>query len=195
MDTGHLWREFHDHLLAFILSRVADPAAAHDLLQQVFLKMHSSLSKGTAPEDPRAWVYAITRNAITDHHRRARSDGDRVRGLAAEPDPSEAEPEDGEDAASTELSACLVGFIDALDTPFRDALRWTALEGLTQAEAADRAGVSVSGMKSRVQRARGKLRGLLETCCSIELDPRGRPLEYTPRETGRDPCGCSGDPD
>jgi hypothetical protein len=46
------------------------------------------------------------------------------------------------------------------------------LEGVTQAEAARRAGVSVSGMKSRVQRARQQLRTIVEECCRVDLDRR-----------------------
>jgi hypothetical protein len=46
------------------------------------------------------------------------------------------------------------------------------VHGLTQAEAAKRAGVSVSGMKSRVQRAREQLKAMLLRCCEIDVDRR-----------------------
>jgi RNA polymerase sigma-70 factor (ECF subfamily) len=40
-------------------------------------------------------------------------------------------------------------------------------------------------MKSRVQRARGKLRTLLEACCRIELDRRGGMISYESRRSQR----------
>lgn len=70
-----------------------------------------------------------------------------------------------------------------------DALRRTKLEGLTQAEAANRAGVSLPAMKSRVQRARAKLRETLLACCEIELDARQQPIDYRCRHP--QVCGCS----
>ena len=47
------------------------------------------------------------------------------------------------------------------------------LEGLTQQTAAKRMGLSLSGMKSRVQRGRARLKQMLDDCCLIELDRRG----------------------
>jgi len=63
----------------------------------------------------------------------------------------------------------------------------TVLQGMTQEEAASRVGISLSGMKSRVQRGRGKLRNLFEACCKIELDVRGKPIDVEKRE---EDCLC-----
>ena len=68
-----------------------------------------------------------------------------------------------------------------LPEPYREALVLTELDGLTQADAATRLGLSTSGMKSRVQRGRGQLRDLLLGCCEIELDRRNRVTDYVPR--------------
>jgi RNA polymerase sigma-70 factor (ECF subfamily) len=48
-------------------------------------------------------------------------------------------------------------------------------------EAAEMVGVSVSGMKSRVQRGRAQLRQMFDECCEIALDARGKVIDYTPR--------------
>ena len=62
--------------------------------------------------------------------------------------------------------------------------------------AADMMGVSLSGMKSRVQRGREKLRELLEDCCEIALDARGRVIGCEPRPNGKQPPDCCcGDPE
>ncbi len=70
-----------------------------------------------------------------------------------------------------------------LPSPYREALTLTELEGLTQKEAAEMLGISLSGMKSRVQRGRQQLRQALEDCCHIALGrPRaGRILRATSR--------------
>ena len=66
----------------------------------------------------------------------------------------------------------------------------TELEGLTQKEAADMLGISLSGMKSRVQRGRARLRAKFEQCCAIAQDARGKVTDCDPRPAGGGPsCG------
>lgn len=55
------------------------------------------------------------------------------------------------------------------------------LDAATVREAADAASLSVSGMKSRVQRGRAQLCAPLEACCEIAIDARGGVAEVTPR--------------
>jgi RNA polymerase sigma-70 factor (ECF subfamily) len=71
-----------------------------------------------------------------------------------------------------------------------EAIRIVDLEGATQQEAAQRAGVSLAGMTSRVQRGRQQLRAVLEACCRIDLDRRGGISAYAARNTNG--CGCGG---
>ena len=67
---------------------------------------------------------------------------------------------------------------------------FTELEGLTQKAAAERVGLSLSGMKSRVQRGRAQLRQRLLECCHIEFDRRGRVVEYEVQECAACGPGC-----
>jgi RNA polymerase sigma-70 factor (ECF subfamily) len=76
--------------------------------------------------------------------------------------------------------------LQRLAAPYREAITLIELEGMTQASAAAHVGLSPSGMKSRVQRARAQLRELLVGCCEIELDRRGAIAGYQPRT----PCDC-----
>jgi RNA polymerase sigma-70 factor (ECF subfamily) len=94
--------------------------------------------------------------------------------------------------------------IARLAEPYRMAIELTSQQGLTQTEAAKRAGTSVSGMKSRVQRARRRLRQMLLRCCAVDVDRRGGVSDYHLRQTtdcrrsheqaagsGCQPAGCS----
>jgi transcriptional regulator with XRE-family HTH domain len=67
-----------------------------------------------------------------------------------------------------------------LPWPYQQALLLTEYEGLTQKELAQRLGLSFSGAKSRVQRARDQLRELLLECCHFEFDRRGTIIAYYP---------------
>ena len=80
--------------------------------------------------------------------------------------------------------------IHDLPDPYREAVRLTEIEGLTQAELARRLGISLSGAKSRVQRGRAQLKEQLIECCRFEFDRRGAVIDCEPRRTTPCPeCG------
>jgi RNA polymerase sigma-70 factor, ECF subfamily len=88
------------------------------------------------------------------------------------------------------LAECVALFVARLPSPYREAVTLTELEGLTQKEAADMLGVSVSGLKSRVQRGRDKIRRMFEECCRISVDGRGCVIECEPRNLEEVPLDC-----
>lgn len=100
---------------------------------------------------------------------------------------TEREP-DGSVASDTGLTAFAAGAIARLASPYREALTLTELEGMTQVAAAKVLGISPSGMKSRVQRGRQKLREILESSSKIALDVRGGVIECEPRQPGNGSC-------
>jgi RNA polymerase sigma-70 factor, ECF subfamily len=182
--TEQLWLGLHDRLLRTIRRHVADDQCAEDILQEVFLKVH--LRIGTLRDEERLehWVYQIVRNAITDHHRRQRPSAPLPEELAA-PDGAS---EDDSGAVARQLVPFVKATVAALPEPYREALLLTEYAGLTQQQLAERAGISLSGAKSRVQRAREKVKSLLLACCHIELDRRGGILDEQPL---CDTCACN----
>jgi RNA polymerase sigma-70 factor, ECF subfamily len=87
-----------------------------------------------------------------------------------------------------ELAGCLRPMISRLSGEYRQAVVLVDLEGLTQQAAAVQLGLSLSGMKSRVQRGRRQLKGMLEACCKIELDRRRGVLDYDLRDQQDSSC-------
>ncbi|MGO8947700.1 MAG: sigma factor-like helix-turn-helix DNA-binding protein [Ktedonobacterales bacterium] len=61
----------------------------------------------------------------------------------------------------------------------RQALVLTEYHGLTQKELAERLGHSLSGARSRAQRAREQLKQQLLDCCHFEFDLRGDVLDWS----------------
>ena len=85
---------------------------------------------------------------------------------------------------------CVALFVARLSSPYREAITLTELEGLTQKAAAEMLGISLPGMKSRVQRGREKVRAMFDECCSVSVDCRGRVVECEPRELDAVPPDC-----
>lgn len=172
-DVSELWERFHREIWRFIRARVPSDADADDLLQDVFVKLVARGGMVRDEERIAGWLFRVASNAVADHHRAMRP--------GRTPRVDETAGEDAPNTSHLELSHCVVPFVEMLDEPYREALRLTEIEGLTQAEAASRVGVSTSGMKSRVQRGRVMLRGLIEGCCRVETDTRGHVIDFEPR--------------
>ncbi len=173
-----VWDQYSRRLLAFIRGRVWDDAEAEDILQQVFIRVHRHLCCRPDWNKPEGWFYQIARNLIIDHYRRRREMVEIPESLPTEPD----WPEEDLEAA---LALSLTEMVNELPEPYRQALVLTEYQGLSQKQLAESQGISLSGAKSRVQRAREKLRDMLLRCCHFEFDRRGRIVDYYKRC-----CGC-----
>lgn len=184
--AANIWEELHNGLRAFIAKRVSNEAETEDLLQEVFLRVHRHAQTLQEPERMISWVFQITRNAIIDHYRSAEHRRELPVGLATEleEDRKPIVAEENESEAKYELSHCLRPMINRLSADYREAIRLVELEGLTNQEAALKLGLSVPGMKSRVQRGRQQLRKMLDECCLIELDRRRGVVEFEERRPG-----------
>jgi RNA polymerase sigma-70 factor (ECF subfamily) len=178
----HIWYEFAEKLGQFIRSRVADPASAEDILQDVFVRIQKQLGRLRDPAKLQGWLYLIARNAIIDHYRTRKETVEVPESLPAESNGDEHELE--------ELKAAFRRMIYTLPEPYREALLLTEFDGQTQQQLADRVGISLSGAKSRVQRGREQLKEMLQECCSFEFDRRGKVIGCEPRKGSA--CGeCS----
>jgi RNA polymerase sigma-70 factor (ECF subfamily) len=178
------WADTLDRLQAFVAARVDDRELAADITQDVIVR---SIASGALDrvDNPAAWLYRSARNAVIDHYRTRRS-SDPLTELDSWPDPDDLD--DRPNDATRELSRCLQPLLDHMTPTAREALLRVDLDGQTQQRVARDLGISVSGMKSRVQRARRDLKAMLEQCCAVELDARGAVADYHPA-TGS--CGCS----
>jgi RNA polymerase sigma-70 factor (ECF subfamily) len=174
--TEAIWTHLSSDLRRFIRRRVCDDHAADDLLQETFVRVHRNLVALHEADRLAAWVYQIARNVVHDHHRRA------VNGAVALAD---RDPVDDADhrLGPRGCGGCdwLDEMIGALPDGYREAVRMSEVEGLSQQMVADRLGLSLSGAKSRIQRGRGMLKGALDGCCRFEFDGRGNLMDYEPR--------------
>lgn len=193
--TEDVWRQFGAELRSFVHRRIGDTHRADDIVSEILIRIHKNLRTLDDGEKLAGWVFRIARNAITDEYRRAGRDREQ---LEAAPGDHAAKDgvddwDDDQSAVLVELAACLRPLLDQLSPEYRQALQMTDLDGLPQAAAARLEGISVSGMKSRVQRGRHQLAELLGRCCTLTLDARGLPMDYT-RPSDCRGCDHSSDP-
>lgn len=189
-ETPHLvddvWSEIANRLRLYIRSRVEDSHTADDLVQDVILK--AQLNLHSAPMDKlSAWMFQIARNVVIDHYRsrKHRRSIELVNEKAIE---------ESDTVIVSELSGCIRPMLARLPDASREALEQTDLGELTQTDLANQLGLSLPGVKSRVQRAREQLRSVLVSCCAPKTGSDGsvvshscdcQPPEYCSKKSGK----------
>ena len=159
------WDRHEQELRRFLYSRLKDADVAEDLLQDVFLKALAENSRFCTLENTRAWLFRVTRNRLIDHFRTHH---------IHEEVPEELPKEIVAEEPVTKLSCCLPAALERLSAEDREAIERCDLGGMSQAEFARLKGLSTPGAKSRIQRARRRLRESLKTACNIIFDEQGR---------------------
>lgn len=192
--TDDQWQRLRADVGQLVARRLPSPADVQDVVQEVMLRVWRS--RDALREDERfgPWLNRLARNAAADQMR-MRQRHPLPTGAPEEPGPPTVPPaldDDGDGQQAKRLiAATLAPFIEALPPRYRECMRLSELEELPHAAIAKRLGLSVSGVKSRVQRGRERLREMLERCCRIAIDVRGSPVSCEMRADAVVPPGCS----
>ncbi len=174
------WKDHQGEVRRFLAHRLGDEQLAQDLLQDVFVKGMRQGSRFCEIRDPRAWLFQVARNALIDHFRLAKEHAPLPDDL---PEP-ETEPRPPVDR----LSECLDRVLSEIPPADAEILRACDLAGIHQKEFAASRGLSLAAAKSRLLRARARLRQALMRSCKVELDAAGRVCSHVPRRGRADPA-------
>lgn len=160
------WVAHEAELLGYLRHQLADKPAAEDLLQDVFVKAMRHGADFCRLDNPRAWLFQVARNALIDRARGARPHvpldefAHAIQAPTAEPiAPVEA------------LSGCVAQVLGELSPEDAAVLRACDLDGMTQRAFAELHGLSLPAAKSRLLRARRRMREQLTTACRVNFDP------------------------
>ena len=158
-----LYDRLAPRLLGYLVGLVGERAAAEDLLQQSFLKLHLYRDRYVAGADPVPWIYTIAHRTFLDEARRRKRSRAEPAGDGPLPEPratleggAEGEPE-----LDRPLDGELVAALQSLPEPWREALVLTKVHGRSHREAAAIAGATPTAMKLRAHRGYLALRRLL----------------------------------
>ena len=176
------WQPLVRGLARFVAGRVPRDDA-EDIAQEVLLRLHQRSGDLRHEDRAEAWIYGIARRTIADYYRArkrqpaAHEATDDLAAPAAETLPGFARFE-GDHSTHEEVLSWLRPLVDGLPDKYREALLLADFEGLSRREIGERLGLSLSGAKSRVQRARTMLGESLRQCCEVELGPDGKAVDF-----------------
>lgn len=168
------WRAHGEELRGFLVRRSGDLHTADDLLQELFLK---SLRQGTGfckIDNPRAWLFQVARHALIDHVRLAKPHIELADDLVA--------PEETERAPVEALDACLLLNLSEMSAEDHEIIKQCDLLGVKQQAFADQHSLTLTATKSRLLRARQRLREALMRNCQVRFDEIGQVCCHIPRD-------------
>lgn len=137
-------------------------ADTHDVCQEVFLNMHRSFHTYDATRPLKPWVAQVTYNACLHRMRGAMTKATRPSDpsdFARVVDPAATDPERA--AMDAERAGHLETAFDDLASQDQALLVLRYREGLSDAEVAEATGMPVGTVKTRIFRAKGKMRARL----------------------------------
>ncbi|MFJ3976333.1 sigma-70 family RNA polymerase sigma factor [Streptomyces sp. NPDC090021] len=180
--TDRFVRALHRDVWRYVAYLSADPQAADDLTQDVFLRALASLHRFEGRSSARTWLLSIARRTVVDSLRHA----------AARPRLSDrcdwqtaAEQAQPYDVPGFEDGIALAELLAAIPAERREAFVLTQLLGLPYAEAAEAVGCPIGTVRSRVARARTSLVALLTDTPTTAPEPAAPAArgERAPRRT------------
>ena len=154
---------------------MSDRERAADPLHDIFIK---AISQGNAfcnIRNPRAWLFQVARNYLIDAYRKDKK-------LLPLPDDLDVENDTDVMATIDKLTQCLPRVLSELTPDDRDILRQCDIENMTLQHYADSNHLTLAATKSRIQRARKRLRENMIQKCQVVLDDDGSVCCFTPRE-------------
>jgi RNA polymerase sigma-70 factor (ECF subfamily) len=161
LDIAQLIRDHHADVYRYAFRLAGAQADAEDLTQQTFLiaqqKLHQVRDAGKA----RSWLFTIVRNCYLKQLRRPAPEPAASLDLAVGHIPDDSVPPAGAESEWIDRE-WLQAALDQLSDEHKVVLLMFYFEELSYKEMADRLGVAPGTVMSRLARAKGRLRALLE---------------------------------
>lgn len=164
-DIFQIWEQYQQALYGYIHKRVTDEEDAKDILQDVLLKSYQFCTKGKEVLHLKSWLYRIAQNAIIDYHRKGNNR------TALDFDIMEVSPEQN---SIREASDYIKELLKLLPEDYARPLYMYEIEGLEQKTIAEELQLTLPNTKSRIQRARTKLKERFLECCDVSFDENGQ---------------------
>ncbi len=165
------WDEHEAELRQYFINKVSEPAIADDLLQDVFVKALAQKGKFCELKSSRAWLFRVAINRLTDYRRTHK-----IHNEVSDSIPEYQELKE----PVVKLSNCLPTALKKLEEQDKEVIELCDLEGLSQIDYSKLKNISLPAAKSRIQRARKRLKIELHTACQIILDDKGRVCCFNP---------------
>lgn len=157
---GALVRRYQDQLVSYVTYMGFDEAAAHDIVQDGFIRAFRHLRRCGDPSRFDGWLFKIVSNLCkTAGKKKSRR---RTESIEAHVDLVSTDPDPGQNAEASVLRDHVRAALETVPEDQREALVLMYLEGYSVSDIAEMTQVSASAVKMRLKRGRDALKHELE---------------------------------
>jgi RNA polymerase sigma-70 factor (ECF subfamily) len=149
-----LYREYFDFVWSSVRRLGVRPEAVDDVVQEIFIVIHSRVHTLERPEALRSWIYSVVRRTVSAHHRSQRAKETSGVTLAADPDVHARPPTPFDLAEQNDQVKLLYSLLEELDEPKREVFAMAELDELTAPEIAEILEIPLNTAYSRLRAAR-----------------------------------------
>jgi RNA polymerase sigma-70 factor (ECF subfamily) len=150
-----IYEEYFEFVWAAARRLGVSTAAIDDVVQDIFIVIHSRLHSLRQPESLRSWIYGIARRTVSDHHRARRTKDASGAALALQTEVEHPTPPTPLDVTEqNDQVKLLFALLGEIDPPKREVFMLAELEQLTVPEIADALGIPLNTAYSRLRAAR-----------------------------------------
>ncbi len=163
MEFEKIWNAHYPALKNFVSVKVPQQEV-DDILQTVSLELHKNIQNGKEIRNPKNWLFQVSRNTIADHFKK------QYKSNASELNFAHTEQEDFEDCICDIVEPIIKGLLpEKYSTP----LILSDLYNIPQKEIANQLNLSYENVKSRILRARKKIKEIALQSTDLEYNTKG----------------------
>ena len=169
MKFNEIWSTHKNHLQNFIKTKIDNEDIVNDVLQEVSIKLHDNLARNTEIVNYKNWLFQVARNTISDYYRK---NNNLIENAIIDFE---------NDSDSTSACVCdLSEFVIQTYLPekYGKPLYLSDIEQIPQQEIAEILNLSLSATKSRILRARKKLKELITGCIDVLYNDSGQIADF-----------------
>lgn len=160
-DFDTIVEKYSDFVYNVAFRMMGNPEDAEDIAQEAFLSAYRAFDRFRGDSRVTTWLYRITVNAALMRLRKEKRARSLTRTNLDDVDVPSAEETPEGSAVTSELGEKLQEGISSLQPDLRAAVVLRDVSGLSNTEAAEALGITVSSLKSRLHRGRVLLREYL----------------------------------
>lgn len=168
------WSTHEHELRAFLLTRLDSHDQTDDVLQELFLKLVQQNTAFCTVHNPRAWLFRVLRSYLIDRQRTEKT-------FAALDLNTDLPLPSNTPEPITQLESCLLRNLAELCDQDKSVIEHCDLHGQTQQDYAQQHQLTLSAVKSRLLRARKRLRDKIIINCKVQFDEHGQVCCHLPR--------------
>jgi len=167
------WKKLNKKLLLCIKKRIKNKEDAEDILQDVYVKLHKNINYLNDEKKIISWVDTITQNTINDYYKKTC----RRKNINFEEYYKNLTQEE-KNYLNDEILISIKKIISELPKNSKEIIELYVFKKLSHKEICKKLEIKENTSKSRLKRAREKLKNKLNKCCIFQTDKFGNILNY-----------------